>query len=271
MNDDIITIFLLTIATILSVAFDISILRPVIGIIFILFCPGYALIAALFTKAKDLDAIERIALSFGLSIAVVPLIGLGLNYTSWGIRLAPILVANSLFTFVMLALAFWRRRTTDKEDRFTFSYHMPKVELGESKVDRALSIVLIISIVVALGALVYVIQAPKKGETFTEFYILGPGGMADSYPKEFVLGESKLVIVGIVNHEYETATYIIEMVLEGGTIWSKTYTLGDGDKIEEEIQITPLKIGEDMKLEFLLFKGGEQYRDLHLWITVTGQ
>jgi len=30
------------------------------------------------------DGIERVALSFGLSIAIVPLIGLVLNFTPWG-------------------------------------------------------------------------------------------------------------------------------------------------------------------------------------------
>jgi uncharacterized membrane protein len=33
-----------------------------------------------------LDGIERIALSFGLSIAITPLLGLALNYTPFGIR-----------------------------------------------------------------------------------------------------------------------------------------------------------------------------------------
>jgi uncharacterized membrane protein len=33
----------------------------------VLFLPGYALIAALFPRKDDLDGIERIALSFGLT------------------------------------------------------------------------------------------------------------------------------------------------------------------------------------------------------------
>lgn len=268
-NDDLITICALTIVTIVAVAFDIGTLRQVIGIVFILFCPGYALIAALFTKRKDLDSIERIALSFGLSIAVVPLIGLGLNYTEWGIRLTPILVANTAFTFIMLVVAFYRRTLIEEEDRFTFTYYMPEVELGESRVDKALSVILIISIVVALGTLVYVIQAPKKGETFTEFYILGPGGMADEYPTEFVLGDTKQVILGVVNHEYEIVTYHAEMNLDGRVLWETDYTLDHEEKIEEFVDIAPDEIGENMKLQFLLYKDGEQYRDLHLWVTVT--
>lgn len=37
--------------------------------------------AALFPKAKRMDAIERITLSFGIGIAIVLIIGLMLNYS----------------------------------------------------------------------------------------------------------------------------------------------------------------------------------------------
>ena len=75
----------------------------------VLFVPGYTLIAALFPKIGDLEGIERIALSFGLSIAVVPLMGLALNYTPWGIRLVPVVISVVTFTIAMAAAAYWRR------------------------------------------------------------------------------------------------------------------------------------------------------------------
>jgi uncharacterized membrane protein len=53
--------------------------RIPLGLAMVLFLPGYTLIAALFPEKEDLDGIERVALSFGLSIAVVPLMGLGLT------------------------------------------------------------------------------------------------------------------------------------------------------------------------------------------------
>ena len=55
--------------------------RIVLSLAFVLFFPGYTLIAALFPAKGRLDGIERVALSFGLSLAVVPLIGLALNFT----------------------------------------------------------------------------------------------------------------------------------------------------------------------------------------------
>ena len=49
--------------------------------------------------------------------------------------------------------------------------------------DRALTIILAISIIVAMVSLVYVIATPKIGEKFTEFYLLSPSGIADDYPR----------------------------------------------------------------------------------------
>ena len=72
--------------------------RIILGLPLVLFLPGYALIAALFIRKDDLDGIERIALSFGLSIAITPLLGLALNYTPFGIRLMPNLIVLSVFT-----------------------------------------------------------------------------------------------------------------------------------------------------------------------------
>jgi uncharacterized membrane protein len=92
--------------------------RVVLGLLLVLFLPGYSLIAALFPRKDDLDGIERIALSFGLSIAVVPLLGLALNYTPFGIRLMPILVVLSVFTVSLAVIAYLQRRGLPEGDRF---------------------------------------------------------------------------------------------------------------------------------------------------------
>ncbi len=57
-------------------------LRMIIGLPFLLFFPGYALISFLFPEKKSLDIIERVTLSFGLSIAITPLIGLSFSHGS---------------------------------------------------------------------------------------------------------------------------------------------------------------------------------------------
>ena len=59
-----------------------------LAILLVLFVPGYVLVAALFPggvlpEKPEIDWIERIALSFGLSIAVVPLLGPGGNASGY--------------------------------------------------------------------------------------------------------------------------------------------------------------------------------------------
>ncbi len=52
------------------VAFTTGPLRIALGLLFAIFFPGYTLLSALFPKRDNLSGIERVALSFGLSIAL---------------------------------------------------------------------------------------------------------------------------------------------------------------------------------------------------------
>ncbi|MFC1954523.1 DUF1616 domain-containing protein [Chloroflexota bacterium] len=95
-----------------------SFLRIAFGLPFLLFFPGYVLVAALFVCVGGMDGIEKTALSFGMSIAVTPLIGLGLN-TPWGIRLEPVLFTISAFIFILSGLAMLRQRQYGEFKLFT--------------------------------------------------------------------------------------------------------------------------------------------------------
>jgi len=83
--------------------------RYVLGSLFVLYLPGAMLIEALYPRSEDLDGLERLALSIGLSLAVVPLLGLFLNYTPWGIRLTPITISLASFSEVMAVSALIRK------------------------------------------------------------------------------------------------------------------------------------------------------------------
>ena len=56
-----------------------GLIRIPIGIYFVLFPTGYLFTSALFSKEEELDAIERIALGVGLSIALIVLTVLAAN------------------------------------------------------------------------------------------------------------------------------------------------------------------------------------------------
>ena len=104
--------------------------RNVLGLIYVLWLPGYAFIKALFpqnlpfakalqrsfdTSEKNLDAIERIALSLGMSLALVPIVGLMLNYTPWGIQLAPTVLSLLALTTIFATAAVIREYQTQVE------------------------------------------------------------------------------------------------------------------------------------------------------------
>src|SRR3990172_7347205 len=83
--------------------------RSLFGLTFVLFFPGYALVAALFPRGGEPHLFERAALSFGLSLAIVSLIGLALNYSPWGIRLWPLIASLGVFAGLCASVAAFRR------------------------------------------------------------------------------------------------------------------------------------------------------------------
>jgi uncharacterized membrane protein len=247
------------------------VLRIILGLPFLLFFPGYSLILALFPGRDQLGGIERVALSFGLSIATVPLIGLVLNYSPWGITLVSTLYSITGFILFTSFIAWLRLIRLDEQDRFRLT--LPLIQLGWTGNiwNKVLSAVLIIAILATISVLGYVLAGPKVGEKFTEFYILGPGGEASDYPAEISVGEDIKVILGIVNHEQEESDYLIEMVINGTSIKEiNPLNLGDGEKWESQVTFRINEPGNDQKVEFLLFKDGQTdiYRSLHLWIDI---
>jgi len=85
--------------------------RYLLGSIFVLFLPGYSLIKALF-PTKELDNIERMALSMGMSLALVPIAGLILNYTPWGIRITLVTLSLLALTTTFATAAIIREHQT---------------------------------------------------------------------------------------------------------------------------------------------------------------
>jgi hypothetical protein len=92
--------------------------RYVLGAIFVLFLPGYTFIRALFPE-KELDNIERAALSMGMSLALVPITGLILNYTPWGIRTTPVTLSLLALTTIFATAAITREHKTKQQTQNT--------------------------------------------------------------------------------------------------------------------------------------------------------
>ena len=116
----------------------------------------------------------------------------------------------------------------------------------------------------------YVITTPIVEERFTEFYILGIEGKAENYPQQLCLGEEGKVIVGIVNHQHKETQYRLEVMMGGEKLYElPPIRLKPGGKWEEMVGFTPSQIGDNQKVEFLLYKGkGQPFEVRYLWVDV---
>ena len=117
---DLVLINVLSVLLILVIfLFPDSPVRILLGLPFVLFFTGYVSISALFPKKEELDIIERLAFSTGLSIAITSLIGLILNYTSFGIRVYSVVFSLFSFIFLVSIVAVYRRKIASQEDVLT--------------------------------------------------------------------------------------------------------------------------------------------------------
>jgi uncharacterized membrane protein len=257
-------------------------LRILPGILIVLFLPGYAMVAALFPEKDDISGAERIVFSIGLSVALVPFIGYGLLYTSWGMGTGPLVISISVVTLMMCIVALFRRHRLPEGAAFFVPYgsfiRLPVNSLqgSRSRLETALTLLLLASVLVSAATVAYVIINPRPGEGFTEFYLLGPDGTSSGYPTSLNAGDSGQVTVGVVNQEKRTVDYQLAVLLDGNPLPLQTQEenirIGNNERWERTVSFAPEVSGNNMKLQFLLYKDAdlsEPYRELHLWIDVT--
>jgi LysM repeat protein len=123
------------------------------------------------------------------------------------------------------------------------------------------------------AAAAFLATSRGSSESFTEFYILGPGGTSEGYPRTLELGDSLTVILGVVNHEGEDAGYRIEATVgEKAAGLTDSLRLEDGERWEGPMTLVPSQARNSQEVEFLLYRDGvdEAYRAVHLWVDVKG-
>ena len=95
--------------------------KTILVIPMVLFIPGYVLITALFPKKDDLDVVERLALSSGLSITITPVLGMLLKF-ALGAELVHVLIALCILTIILIRF-FRSSDISSFEVFFSFSSH----------------------------------------------------------------------------------------------------------------------------------------------------
>lgn len=252
---------------------QLAILRALLGLVYVLFIPGYMLQVTLFPHVYDLDGPERIALSFGFSVAIVAIVALVLDRLPWGIGVWTIFIAESVLLLLFVIITLWRRSKLQTYERFHPAIQIDLREFWatQDRTNRRLYIVLGVALVAAFGLMVSFVVLPSPADHYTEFYLLGQDGLAEDYPRETVVGQNITVTLGITNMEGDTSSYQIriktndQILTETGII-----SLEDGENREQSLVFGMAESGDDQVVNIILNKLGETspYRELHLFINV---
>ena len=230
--------------------------RIILGLPFMLFSPGYILQSALFPKKTDLDSIERIGFGFVLSIVVVSLIGLGLNYSPWGITTYSVLIATLSFV-ILVGIITWFRRSHLGDERDNISSSAVNFANFKTMILRNKPILFLftLGILLCIGFLVFsVMAAPKMVDKFTQFYILGLDGKVADYPIKAVIGEESSVICNITNHEHQETKYEIVIKINGVTNREiGPITLANNQSWMNIIGFIPTEVADNQMIDILLY------------------
>lgn len=291
-------------------------LQVVLGFLFVFFLPGYALTAALFPVAttghdvrggglfgkpnsKALSWIERGVFSVGLSIMVVPLSVFVWNFSPWGIALPQALGGVGALTGVALVVAAIRRRRLPPFLRFRVSGLGSGIATVRTWVGQGgtLNAVLLVLVVLSAGGFGFHLATVDNQEQYTEFYLLSESDengtlVADDYPTKFTAGEPQALHVGITNQERQRVTYTvvvklqtIETVDRQRTVTSAreldrfAVTVDPNETARQPHQVTPVTVGTDHRLTYLLYRGDppaeptvdNAYRTVYHWIDVSAR
>lgn len=260
-------------------------IRFLAAIPLVLFLPGYALVSILFPQAgrtpqttnsdssqslsaaRNLSRVtipERLGLSFGLSVAVVPLVALFLEVLpveAFSESIVPTLVGGVLIGTVIGAV---RRFQTPPGDRFQLPTAALTAVRGSmtamKRTERIATVGLAVAVVLAVVSVGYVFAVPQSGEQYTDLRILTDTDDEQTfgdYPDEVPTGEETDLIVGIDNHEQTTQSYTVVVTtdqlidtdqgvtpIESTELTRFSATLDDGERLEQPQTVTFGTTGE---------------------------
>lgn len=284
-------------------------LRTVVALPLVVLFPGYALLAFLYPERPGTTAgteggvgtgitgVERFALSVVASLAIVPMIAFVVNYSSYSLRLRPLVLAVGAVTIGLTVFAFASRLGQPADRRF----HVPAFAwLGgvgndflsrarrdlrnapplkpRTETQRFLNLVFVVSILALVATAGYAaVTPPANDQPFTEFYLVTQsddgGYAAENLPSDFSQGESRQIAVAIGNHEGQEVPYTVVVRLDGEEIDRFDTSVRAGRTKYVQRSVTPTTSGDRLKLSFQLYRGdvgGDPYRETHLWISVSG-
>ena len=256
--------------------------RTAFGLPLVLFIPGYALVSALFPSNEGLDGLERIALGFGLSLALIPLIALGIEYSPWRLELIPIVSGLMACTILFSAIASIRRAHVPVDEQFIAEIPVPHIPPPSawSGTTKVAMIIMALSLMLFGGSGAVLIAERLKGEPMTEFALYNSQGKPEFYPRNFLPGQPQTLELEIDNHEGKSVTYRIDVMAGSQKVGAvDSVTVASGATWRQPIQVyLPASVtqpdpGQPIPLLFNLYRSdhpqaAQPYRSLRLFINL---
>jgi uncharacterized membrane protein len=251
-------------------------------------------------RQHGLSGVERVALGFGFSVALLPILGIALAASPWTIDPWPVLLSVSALAVSCSVGAAIRRFRRPPDRRFSVPVRAwlgkgRAALVGGSTVESALNLGLAVAVVVSVAAIGFAVAAPGPGQSYTSVSLLAQNEtgelVAADYPRNFESGGSKPLVVEVTNHEGEQVQYSVVVELQrvrergdGGAkvvqdrqLATFTPTVAGGETWRTTHEVTPTMTGEDMRLVYLVYKGeppqdpttSNAYRYVHVWVNVS--
>lgn len=292
--------------------------RALVGVPLLFFVPGYVLVAALFPAQKPridlaeaddtavdrpdperrhLDWRERLALSFGSSVAVLPLFGLLLSVVGVGYSTLTIVATISLVTALGLVPAVVYRLRTPPAERLELPTDRWSAVIEGGVVERddsiaAVNVLVAALVVVSLAGVGYAVVTPNNAESFTSVSLVTANEdgelVAAGYPATIDEGGEELTL-RLENEEGTTTDYTVVAQLQQVETAGATTTvlrreevarmdarLAPGESWTSQHTVTPAMAGEDLRLIYYVYEGEPPaqhstetaYRHVNVWVDV---
>lgn len=292
-------------------------IRFLVAVPLLLFFPGYVLVGILFPRSGAVDrsrskatgslatisrlgritGFERVALAVGLSVALVPFYGFGLEALPVGAFdsvILPTLVGGVLIGAVVASV---RRLRVPAAERFRLPLGairqavMAPITGSMPRGERIATIALAVTVLLAVLSVGYVFAMPQDGEQFTDLRVMteSPGGelRLGDYPEEIEVDQTAEFVIGVDNREGSSQEYTVVVTaaqviddgesvtaIESTELGRYQTTLDDGQRLQVPQEVTPESTGE-FRLNYYLYTGeppaeptaDNAYRDAHLTVT----
>lgn len=285
--------------------------RVLVVLAVLLFVPGYAFTTAAFPATRrprtapadsttasgpaGITVVERLALSFGLSVALLPLYGLVLQVTVENFAVEPLLGLLTVVVPILLVVGTIRRVRTPVARRYVvplrewLSTVRSTVSAGRTR-DTVVNVALVVAVIASMSTLTFALVAPQDGSHFTEVSLLAqqPSGdfAGSNYPTTFTEGEGQSLMLHVQNKEERAVVYTVviqqQRVDTDGQVRQSVELDRFNRRVERnqewyaEHELAPTMAGEDIRVTYLVYRDTvpakptleNAYRSLTLWVDV---